>query len=245
MSLKRGAVNGGWLAGLAGLTGLAGLAGGAGSEEPIGWSHGPARFTGCRPEFLTGWASVLPEEESTVDCRWAAGGSGGGSELAGFAFGSGLAGVRLEEPAAGLTRLTRGAGGTRLIERDEAELRLERLAAHLRGIRITRGNRLSRPTLAEEPIGWGSRSARFTGRGPVGRSRLLTVLTEEEVAVDGRWAAGFTGGRSERAGFSFGSGLTGSGLEEPATGLARLTRLTGGSGLIERDETELSREVVS
>ena len=97
----------------------------------------------------------------------------------------------------------------------------------------------------EKSIWWGDRSTGFAGCGSELIAGWASVLSEEEVPVDCWWAAGFTGGRSERAGFAFGSGLTGERLEEPATGLAGLTRLTGGSGLIEQDKTELSREVVS
>lgn len=110
---------------MAGFSGLTGLTGGAGPEKSIGWSHGPARFTGCRPEFPTGWASVLSEEEVPVDGRWAAGFTGGRSERAGFAFGSGLTGERLEEPATGLAGLTRLTGGSGLIEQDKTELSRE------------------------------------------------------------------------------------------------------------------------
>lgn len=122
MSLKRGAVDGSWLAGL---TGLTGLAGGAGPEEPIGWGSRSTGFAGWGSELIAGWASVLSEEEVPVDRRWAAGFTGGRSERAEFAFGSGLTGERLEEPAAGLSGLTRLTGGSGLFERDKTELSRE------------------------------------------------------------------------------------------------------------------------
>ena len=95
------------------------------SEESLRRSWNPGLSRLIRTVVV---CRATAEEEVPVDGRWAAGGSGGRSELAGLAFGPGLAGVRLEEPS------TRFAGGWRTFRR-----RTELVGEIISGDRRARG----------------------------------------------------------------------------------------------------------